>query len=50
MLTGPVYVVATDWQDALKAWQRYVADEGDDPSEYDPDGIQLIAKDHELIA
>lgn len=49
----PAYVVATDWQHALSAWQEMVRDEDGEPRphahEYDPDGIALVCDDTELI-
>ena len=48
----PIYVMAPDWQDAVKLWRELVELENGAPEEgerpYDPSGVALIA-DHDEV-
>ena len=47
----PMYVVATDWNEALAKWREVIAIENEEADCFDdnPDGIALVAEDDELI-
>lgn len=47
----PLYVLAPDWIDALRAWQNQIRRENDmgPGEEFQPTGIQLVARHDEIV-
>lgn len=49
----PMYVVAVNWQEALKGWKEFIQKEeeydDEEMTDVEPTGIQLLAPDDELI-
>lgn len=46
----PIWVVATDWQDALNKWRKLIVEEnGDDEASANPDGIEWVCDSNELL-
>lgn len=47
----PMYVVAENWEKALRKWRNCVAaeNEGTDPEDHEPSGIQYVCDEDDLI-
>lgn len=48
----PMYVLAEDWQDAVRKWRQFVHEESNDdppPGMIDPEGISLVAEYDDLL-
>lgn len=47
----PLFVVATDWADALEAWRKQCVTEnpGTEETDHDPLGVRYVSSDDEFI-
>lgn len=43
----PMHVVATSWQHAVDRWVAQIRIENGDQDDYEPDGVMLVATEHE---